>query len=220
MGDRPGNFAIQNSDLVLSIGSRLSIRQVGYNYKTWAREAFVIVNDIDEEELKKPSIHADMPVHADAKDLLEQLNLALDDVLAAEADRLPESLSRPGRKQIFDGGKGLREMNWSQTCAMWKERYPVVLPKHFEHGDEAPVNVYAFIKEVSSRLKEGQITVVGNGSACVVGGHAYVLKKGQRFISNSAIAAMGYDLPAAIGAWAASRKTNATAWEAIRPGMT
>ena len=206
MGDRPGNFAIQNSDLVLSIGSRLSIRQVGYNYKTWAREAFVIVNDIDEEELKKPSIHADMPVHADAKDLLEQLDLALDDVLAAEADRLPESLSRPGRKQIFDGGKGLREMNWSQTCAMWKERYPVVLPKHFEHGDEAPVNVYAFIKEVSSRLKEGQITVVGNGSACVVGGHAYVLKKGQRFISNSAIAAMGYDLPAAIGAWAASRK--------------
>ena len=206
MGDRPGNFAIQNSDLVLSIGSRLSIRQVGYNYKTWAREAFVIVNDIDEEELKKPSIHADMPVHADAKDLLEQLDLALDDVLAAEADRLPESLSRPGRKQIFDGGKGLREMNWSQTCAMWKERYPVVLPKHFEHGDEEPVNVYAFIKEVSSRLKEGQITVVGNGSACVVGGHAYVLKKGQRFISNSAIAAMGYDLPAAIGAWAASRK--------------
>ena len=97
-------------------------------------------------------------------------------------------------------------MNWSQTCAMWKERYPVVLPKHFEHGDEEPVNVYAFIKEVSSRLKEGQITVVGNGSACVVGGHAYVLKKGQRFISNSAIAAMGYDLPAAIGAWAASRK--------------
>ena len=87
-------------------------------------------------------------------------------------------------------------MNWSQTCAMWKERYPVVLPKHFEHGDEEPVNVYAFIKEVSSRLKEGQITVVGNGSACVVGGHAYVLKKGQRFISNSAIAAMGYDLPA------------------------
>ena len=49
MGDRPGNFAVQNSDLVLSVGSRLSIRQVGYNYETWAREAFVIVNDIDEE---------------------------------------------------------------------------------------------------------------------------------------------------------------------------
>lgn len=206
MGDRPGNFAIQNSDLVLSIGSRLSIRQVGYNYKTWAREAFVIVNDIDREELKKPSVHADMPVHADAKDLLEQLDRVLDEVLAEEGDSLPESVSRPGGKQVFKGGSGLRDMNWSRTCAMWKEQYPVVLPKHFQHGDEEPVNVYAFIKEVSSRLKEGQITVVGNGSACVVGGHAYVIKKGQRFITNSAIAAMGYDLPAAIGAWTASRE--------------
>ena len=65
--------------------------------------------------------------------------------------------------------------------------------------------MYAMISEISSRLDEGQITVVGNGSACVVGGHAWVIKKGQRFITNSAIAAMGYDLPAAIGVWAASR---------------
>lgn len=205
MGDRPGNFAIQNSDLVLSIGSRLSIRQVGYNYKTWAREAYVIANDIDQEELKKPSVHVDMPVHADAGDLLEQLNRVLDALLAEEGSALPDSLSRPGKKQVFDGGEGLRSMNWSQTCAVWKERYPVVLPKHFEHGDQEPANVYAFIWEVSSHLREDQVTVVGNGSACVVGGHAYVIKKGQRFITNSAIAAMGYDLPAAIGAWAASR---------------
>lgn len=220
MGDRPGNFAIQNSDLVLSIGSRLSIRQVGYNYKTWAREAYVIVNDIDEEELKKPSIHADMPVHADAKDLLEQLNRALDIVLAEEAEgaALFPSLSRPGEKQVFGGGSGLNDMNWNRTCAMWKERYPVVLPKHYENGDEEPANVYAFIKEVSSSLKEGQITVVGNGSACVVGGHAYVIKKGQRFISNSAIAAMGYDLPAAIGAWAASRANECYSVGADRTG--
>ena len=60
---------------------------------------------------------------------------------------------------------------------------------------------------MSSRLKEGQITVVGNGSACVVGGHAWIVKPGQRFITNSAVAAMGYDLPAAIGAWAASRES-------------
>lgn len=205
MGDRPGNFAIQNSDLVLSIGSRLSIRQVGYNYKTWAREAYVIVNDIDQEELKKPSVHADMPVHADAKELLKQLGHVLDTLLKEEGRTLPKSLSRPGGHQVFGGGKGLRDMDWNQTCAMWKEKYPVVLPKHFSHGDGEPANVYAFIKEVSSRLKEGQVTVVGNGSACVVGGHAWVIKKGQRFITNSAIAAMGYDLPAAIGAWAATR---------------
>ena len=202
MGDRPGNFAIQNSDLVLSIGSRLSIRQVGYNYGTWARAAYVIVNDIDEEELKKPSVHSDMRIHGDARDLLEQMDKVLDEILTAEGGRAG---GEAGWKPFFGGGQGLAGMSWIETCRMWKEKYPVVLPKHFAHSDEEPANVYAMIKEISSRLEEGQITVVGNGSACVVGGHAWVIKKGQRFITNSAIAAMGYDLPAAIGVWAASR---------------
>lgn len=181
MGDRPGNFAIQNSDLLLSIGSRLSIRQVGYNYQTWARAAYTIVNDIDIEELKKPSVRTDMPIHADAKDLLE----AMDRVL--------------GEESVFTGGEGLSGMTWSETCRMWKETYPVVLNKHMEVGDDKEANIYALVQELSSRLHEDQITVVGNGSACVVGGHACLIKKGQRFISNSAIASMGYDLPAAIG---------------------
>lgn len=188
MGDRPGNFAVQNSDLVFSVGSRLSIRQVGYNYETWAREAYTIVNDIDKEELRKPSIHVDLAVHADARDLLETLERALD-----KEPRLP----------VFDGGKGLEEKDWRQTCRMWRERYPVVQPRHLIKDDTKRANVYALVKELSSRLEEGQITVVGNGSACVAGGHAYVIKKGQRFISNSAVAAMGYDLPAAIGAYMA-----------------
>ena len=190
MGDRPGNFAVQNSDLVFSVGSRLSIRQVGYNYQTWAREAYVIVNDVDAEELKKPSIHADMRVHADAKDLLETLNEYL------EKEQEQGTLPMP----LFDGGQGLEDMDWRQTCQFWKKTYPVILPKHMEHGDEEPANVYALVKELSSRLHEEQITVVGNGSACVAGGHGYIIKKGQRFITNSAIASMGYDLPAAIGA--------------------
>ena len=190
MGDRPGNFAVQNSDLVFSVGSRLSIRQVGYNYQTWAREAYVIVNDVDAEELKKPSIHADMRVHADAKDLLETLNEYL------EKEQEQGTLPMP----LFDGGQGLEDMDWRQTCQFWKKTYPVILPKHMEHGDEEQANVYALVKELSSRLHEEQITVVGNGSACVAGGHGYIIKKGQRFITNSAIASMGYDLPAAIGA--------------------
>ena len=173
MGDRPGNFAVQNSDFVLAIGSRLSIRQVGYNYKTWAREAYVVMVDADSEELKKPTLHVDMPIHADALDFLEKLDVLLDETL-------PE------------------KREWMERCRRWKADYPVVMQKHFEDTDK--VNVYAFIGKLSSMLKEGQITVVGNGSACVVGSHAYVIKKGQRFIINSAIASMGYDLPAAIGA--------------------
>lgn len=188
MGDRPGNFAIQNSDLVLSLASRLSIRQVGYNFATWAREAYVIVNDIDPEELKKPSVHSDMRIHADVKDLL-----------AVMEDLLDHEFMATREAPLFKGGTGIESLTWNETCRMWKETYPVVLPKHYSQDDHKEVNIYAFIKELSSRLPENRITVVGNGSACVVGGHAYVIKPGQRFVSNSAVASMGYDLPAAIG---------------------
>lgn len=174
MGDRAGNFAIQNSDLVLSLGSRLSIRQVGYNYKTWAREAYTVVVDVDGEELKKPTLHVDLPVCADVKDVMRLMN---------------EELGEVGLST---------DPFWLEKCAHWKKAYPVVLPKHYEQKGLA--NVYAFIKEVSRVLPEGYVTVVGNGSASVVGSHAYEIKKGQRFIINSAVASMGYDLPAAIGA--------------------
>ncbi len=190
MGDRPGNFAVQNSDLVFSVGSRLSIRQVGYNYRTWARAAYVIVNDVDQEELKKPSVHGDLRIHADAKELLETMASVL------EREQQAGRLSSP----VFDGGEGLPGKSWLETCRMWREKYPVILPKHLACGDDQPANVYALVYELSRRLAEGQITVVGNGSACVAGGHGYIIKRGQRFISNSAIASMGYDLPAAIGA--------------------
>lgn len=173
MGDRAGNWAVQNSDLLFSVGSRLSIRQVGYNYQSWAREAYTIINDVDAEELKKPDLHVDMPVWADAKDLLEAIERNLENENASQEE-------------------------WRNRCARWKKEYPVIQEKHF--AQEGLVNVYAFIGALSSRLKEGQLTVVGNGSACVVGSHGYVIKEGQRFIINSAIASMGYDLPAAIGA--------------------
>lgn len=179
MGNRSGNWAVQNSDLLFSVGSRLSIRQVGYNYKSWAREAYTIINDVDAEELKKPDIHVDLPVWADAKDLLEAIERNLDNV--EEEDTQQE---------------------WRERCVRWKQEYPVVQEKHFKQ--KGLVNVYAFIGALSSRLPEGQLTVVGNGSACVVGSHGYVIKERQRFIINSAVASMGYDLPAAIGACIAS----------------
>ena len=73
-GSRAGNFAVQNADLILAVGNRLSIRQVGYNWKTWAREAFVIDVDVDPAELKKTTIHVEMPICADAKNFFETMN--------------------------------------------------------------------------------------------------------------------------------------------------
>ena len=173
VGDRPGNFAIQNSDLVLSLGSRLSFRQVGYRFTTWAREAYVIVNDIDAEELKKPTLHVEMPVWADAKDFLTKL----DKVAAAPVNA---------------GGE------WLATCQRWKRDYPAVLPRQWEENGET-ANVYAFVRYLSSRLPENSLTAVSNGACCVVGNQAYVIQKGSRMANNSAIASMGYGLPAAIG---------------------
>ena len=179
-GNRPGNWAVQNSDLVLSIGSRLSVRQVGYNVKNWAREAYVIMVDIDREELKKPSIHVEFPVHADAKDFLTKLRNAL------------------------AGTKLSVNKDWNLVCASWKEHYPVINP---EQCAEKPLsNLYCFINELTHRLPEGQVTVTGNGSACVASSQAYVIKEGQRYIMNSGAASMGYDLPAAIGACFAQGK--------------
>ena len=83
---------------------------------------------------------------------------------------------------------------------MYREKYPTIRKEQLKPDPTREANVYAVVEALSSRLSEDQITVVGNGSACVVGGHAYIMKKGQRFLSNSAIASMGYDLPAAIGA--------------------
>lgn len=175
MGDRPGNFAVQNSDLLLAIGTRISIRQVGYDYGTWARAAEVIMVDIDKAEMKKPTIHVDMPVWADAKDFLEAIIRNID-----------------GSAPVFEGD------NWRKQCIEWKEKYPVVLPRHKEENGET-ANVYAFIKYLSDQLPENSLTAVSNGACCVAGHQCWTIKPGSRFIINSAIASMGYGLPAAIG---------------------
>ena len=176
MGDRAGNFAVQNADLLLAVGNRLSIRQIGYNWKTWAREAFVIMVDADPAELKKTTLHVEMPVCADAKDFFEKM----DSVLGEE--EVP----------VFS------DPFWLDKCAGWRGAYPVTLPRHWEEDGYA--NVYAFIHYLSESLPEGNVTVVSNGSACVVGSHNYVIKKDARFIINSGVASMGYGLPAAVGA--------------------
>lgn len=173
MGDRPGNWAIQNADLILAVGTRISIRQVGYNWKTWARAAAVIMVDIDKNELKKPTLHVEMPVWADAKDFLSRL-------------------SEAAEEKVFTGEE------WLETCHRWKRDYPVVLPRHWEENGET-ANVYAFIRYLSSRLPENSLTAVSNGACCVVGNQAYCIQKGSRMANNSAVASMGYGLPAAIG---------------------
>lgn len=178
MGDRAGNFAVQNSDLIISLGSRLNIYQVGYDVNTWARDAYVIAVDIDREELKKPTIRVNMPVCYDVKRFMEEMT---------------EKIHTP---------KGKKE--WVAQCLSWKKKYPVIQKKHY--AEKELCNVYAFIFELSKAIPEGMNTVVANGSASVVGSQTYVIKENQRFIMNCALSSMGYDLPAAIGACIADNR--------------
>jgi acetolactate synthase I/II/III large subunit len=177
-GDRAGNFIIQNSDLMISVGCRLNVRQIGYEFKAFAREAYRVVVDIDECELEKPTIFPDLPIHADAGFFIKVLS------------KVVGNTPLPPKK------------DWLDWCAKRKRRYPVVLPEYYEEKEY--VNPYVFINELSKAMNEDSITVVGNGTACVVGFQAFNVKNGQRLIGNSGTASMGYDLPAAIGACLAS----------------
>jgi acetolactate synthase I/II/III large subunit len=173
VGTRPGNFAVQNADLLIVLGSRLNIRQVGYAWDTWARSARVVMVDVDAAELAKPTLHVDQPVHADLRDFF--------------ACALPKLESR----QMPGYGK------WLPWCRQRLEDYPAVLP---EYADSSTVNPYVFVDRLTSLLPAGQVTVCGDGTACVVTFQAARVKRGQRLYTNSGAAPMGYDLPAAVGA--------------------
>ena len=172
IGDRAGNFTVQNADLLLILGSRLNIRQVSYNWQSFAREAFKIWVDIDAEELKKPSVKADMPVHASLSDLLP--------ILVTSSYEGPSSAHK----------------SWLVWCRERMARYPIVLEEYWHRPE---INPYCFMQALFECLENDQIIVTGNGSACVVSFQAAKLKKGQRLWTNSGCASMGYDLPAAIG---------------------
>ena len=222
MGDRAGNFAVQNADFILAVGNGLSIRQVSYNFHSWAREAYVVMVDADPAELRKKTVHVELPICADAKDFLEKLNRCAAQMMAG--DGRAEAVS--GQSASESGSVGAasaqsaaktdgsetapsrcaaqsdlfwRGEEWLAACRGWREKYPVTQPAQWaENGETA--NVYAFIDELSRSLPERSLTVVSNGSACVVGSQNYKLRRDARFIINSAIASMGYGLPAAIGA--------------------
>ena len=176
IGERAGNFTVQNSDVLLILGSRLNIRQISYNWNSFAREALKIQVDIDPAELNKPTIRPDMPVQCDLKVFLTELNRQLD----AGWSPVPE------------------HAKWLAWAREWKVKYPVVQEKQRKAGP--PINPYYFIEKLFEGLKSDDVVVCGNAAACIVPYQAGKLQKGQRLISSSGSASMGYDLPAAIGA--------------------
>lgn len=180
LGDRAGNLAVENSDLILSVGCRLSIRQVGFNHNEWAKNAYKIMVDADKNEIVKPTVSIDMPMHADLNDFL---------------DKVLESVIMPLE----------RKQDWIDWCKDKRGKYPV-LKKEYWDKNEGYADPYCAIEAFTSKLPENSHILTGNGSACVIGGHGGIIKKGTRFMGNSGSASMGYDLPASIGASLAGDK--------------
>lgn len=175
VGDRAGNFAVQNADVVLVLGSRLNLRQVSYNWENFAKNAFKIQVDIDPAELAKPMVKPDLGLSADLRDFLPEL------------ERQAHALN-------FDPAKSAKWVAW---CRERMARYPVVTPKMRE---SPALNPYVFLDALIRKLGPGDIVACGDATAAVVTFQVAQVKKGMRLFSNSGSASMGYDIPSAIGA--------------------
>lgn len=179
-GERAAHFAIQNSDLILVVGSRLSNSTVGHNSKEFGKNAKKIVVDIDIEELEKPSIDIFLKINTDAK-------LFLGELLKQAGDyKLPSY------------------KNWIKRCNFWKNKYPVVLP---EYKNEKPINSYYFTGELCKMASAEDMVLVDTGSCFHVACQSWKVKKGQRFLTTGGISTMGY-WAAGIGACLANNRRN------------
>ncbi|HQR03999.1 MAG: thiamine pyrophosphate-binding protein [Proteobacteria bacterium] len=177
IGTRAGNFTVQSADLVLILGSRMNIRQTSYNWSAFAPKAMKIQVDIDPAELGKPTFRPDHGICCDLKPLLETLE-----------QLIPTSGIEPSRFSA-----------WLSWCKERLERFPGVSARQRIVGDR--INPYHFVDTLFQQLDERDIIACGNATACIVPFQIGTLKAGQRMFSNSGSASMGYDLPAAIGAW-------------------
>lgn len=171
IGTRPGNFCLQAADLVIVIGSRLNIRQVSYNWDSFAKNAYVVQVDVDPAELSKPLVQADLKITADAGAFVQALREHCQSGLPSYAP-------------------------WVAWCQDIRLRYGLTAPA----PQGAAIHPYALIDRVCSQLRDDDILVCGNASACILPFQLAQLKQGQRLFSNSGSASMGYDLPAALGA--------------------
>ena len=174
-GDRAGNFAVQNADLVISIGCHLSVALTGFEYELFAREAKHVVVDIDPDEHRKNTVRIDQFIHSD---VLEFFN-------AFPAPTPSENWA-----------------SWGDTCRKWREQWPVCLPEYARETDG--INKYYFIERLAVYLEPDSAVVSDAGSSYYVTSQALKIRDRQRYVTSGAQADMGFTLPAAIGVCAAN----------------
>lgn len=173
-GQRAANIAMQNADLLICIGNRLSIPFIGYEYEKFAPQAKKIVIDIDKTDHKKKTIHIDKFIQADAKEFIKEMITA-------------------SKKTSFSFN-----IHWAKECTELKYKYPVCLAEYKKgKGD---MNIYAIVNEISSLLNKSDVIITDAGSAYYAVAQSIKIKQGQRLIIPGGAANMGYNLPASVGA--------------------
>ncbi|MBW2972138.1 thiamine pyrophosphate-binding protein, partial [Candidatus Woesearchaeota archaeon] len=180
-GDRAANFVIQNSDLLISIGARLSPPETGCEHQFFAREAKKVIIDVDPNELRKPSAKSYLPIECDAKDFIAEL------------------LSQTKRKR-------LNFSPWLKRCISWKRKYPRFAVKMAKNRKF--VNIYYFMKKASELAAENDVIVLDRGTAFYTTIQAWKIKGNQRIISSAGLSSAGFGLPGSIGAFIANGKNN------------
>lgn len=176
-GSRFGNFSVQNSDLILSIGSRLDTHATGTPIYNFGRMAKKVIVDIDKSELdkfKEKGMSVDILINTNVKDFL---------------------------KIISNKIKGVQKQDlseWNKKISYWKKKYPVCLPEHYQQ--KRNVNAYVFLNKLSEELKEGEIIIADTGESLTQVMNTLKIKKNQKLFSAFNNTPMGYALPASIGA--------------------
>ena len=172
-GSRAANFTIQNSDLFLSLGTRLDTRVTGGVPKNFARKAKKIMVDIDENELnKKRGLNIDLKINEDVKIFLNKISSALSEKISKK--------------------------EWLNKCYKWKIKYPIVDKKYFK--EKKYVNPYVFIDTLSKKLSSKETIIADDGGHLTWTLQAFKIKQGQNLFSAFGNSPMGYSLPASIGA--------------------
>jgi acetolactate synthase-1/2/3 large subunit len=179
-GQRFGNLALQNCDLLITLGTRVALPQRGFNDATFSRGSKKVIVDIDPVELNKFKFNIDVPVEGDVAKFLE----ALDKTLAEDIDTSWSA--------------------WREKINHWKKKYPMATPP--EDPNKEGINSYWFIENLSKHLTSNHTIITDMGTALTCTHAAIKLKPGQRLITSTGLGEMGFGLPGAIGACLADSK--------------
>jgi len=170
-GDRASNWTIQNADLILAVGTRLSYPQTGHNRELFAPDAIKIVVDIDDLEASK--LPCALPIVADCKEFFDRA-----------VERLPADR--------------IHWESWLNACHAYALANPVMLPEYRE--GKGGINAYHFIEQLGQYLANDAIVITDVGFSFIPTFQSLKLKPGQRLIHSAGVSSMGYAIPAAVGA--------------------